>query len=221
VHSPTAGAPPSSCLSPGLTPLERYVVLGLASCPIDNVAKISLFQILGEPLPQIEKHRVLRPRRLRRLTLVTMADADQSNRPHRKTKEKKAAHSGAPNPKAFAFATPGRLQKQAARSHDVCYSQPFDWAMKLTMIPGQRKALPRPPCRSPPRRSASHHCRRCWPSRRRQDDTDKILNSPLHEANPLRAGRASHSRHIQKTTPHVHRMSSRLVGGHDRCRESS
>jgi hypothetical protein len=119
----TAGAPPSSCLSPGLTPLERYVALGLASCPIDNAAKISLFQILGEPLPQIEKHRVLRPRRL---TLVPMADADQSNRPHRKTKEKKAAHSGAPNPKAFAFATPGRLQKQAARSHDVCYPQPFD-----------------------------------------------------------------------------------------------
>ncbi|KAH0535993.1 hypothetical protein FGG08_007110 [Glutinoglossum americanum] len=45
---------------------------------------------------------------------------DQSNRPHRKTKDKKkAAHSGAPNPKAFAYANPGRLQKQAARSHDV------------------------------------------------------------------------------------------------------
>ena len=44
---------------------------------------------------------------------------DQKNRPHRKTKEKKK-HSGGPNPKAFAFAAPGRLQKQAARSHDVC-----------------------------------------------------------------------------------------------------
>ncbi|KAF2659570.1 DUF663-domain-containing protein [Lophiostoma macrostomum CBS 122681] len=44
--------------------------------------------------------------------------ADQANRPHRKGKEKKA-HSGGPNPKAFAYATPGRLQKQAARSHDV------------------------------------------------------------------------------------------------------
>ncbi|KAF2747903.1 DUF663-domain-containing protein [Sporormia fimetaria CBS 119925] len=44
--------------------------------------------------------------------------ADQANRPHRKTKEKKP-HSGGPNPKAFAYATPGRLQKQAARSHDV------------------------------------------------------------------------------------------------------
>lgn len=44
--------------------------------------------------------------------------ADQANRAHRKTKEKKA-HSGGPNPKAFAYATPGKLQKQAARSHDV------------------------------------------------------------------------------------------------------
>ncbi|KAI9847116.1 MAG: Glycoside hydrolase 2 (Mannanase, beta-galactosidase) [Thelocarpon superellum] len=45
---------------------------------------------------------------------------DQANRPHRKAKEKKTTkHSGGPNPKAFAFANPGRLQKQAARSHDV------------------------------------------------------------------------------------------------------
>ncbi|KAF2034282.1 DUF663-domain-containing protein [Setomelanomma holmii] len=44
--------------------------------------------------------------------------ADQGNRPHRTTKTKKA-HSGGPNPKAFAFSAPGRLQKTAARSHDV------------------------------------------------------------------------------------------------------
>ncbi|KAH8723626.1 hypothetical protein GQ44DRAFT_656123, partial [Phaeosphaeriaceae sp. PMI808] len=44
--------------------------------------------------------------------------ADQGNRPHRTAKPKKA-HTGGPNPKAFAYATPGRLQKQAARSHDV------------------------------------------------------------------------------------------------------
>lgn len=46
--------------------------------------------------------------------------ADQGNRPHRTTKEKKA-HTGGPNPKAFAYAAPGRLQKTAARSHDVRY----------------------------------------------------------------------------------------------------
>ncbi|KAK8217273.1 Glycoside hydrolase 2 (Mannanase, beta-galactosidase) [Zalaria obscura] len=46
-----------------------------------------------------------------------MAD-NQANRPHRAPKEKKA-HSGGPNPKAFAFAKPGKLQKAAVRSHDV------------------------------------------------------------------------------------------------------
>ncbi|RPB25779.1 DUF663-domain-containing protein [Terfezia boudieri ATCC MYA-4762] len=42
----------------------------------------------------------------------------QTNRPHRKTKEKKK-HTGERNPKAFAFANPGKLAKQATRSHDV------------------------------------------------------------------------------------------------------
>jgi ribosome biogenesis protein BMS1 len=46
-----------------------------------------------------------------------MAD-NQSNRPHRPGKEKKA-HTGGPNPKAFAYAAPGRLKKQAARSTEV------------------------------------------------------------------------------------------------------
>lgn len=49
-----------------------------------------------------------------------VAMADQGNRPHRTTKEKKP-HTGGPNPKAFAFNAPGRLQKTAARSHDVHY----------------------------------------------------------------------------------------------------
>ncbi|KAL9028484.1 MAG: hypothetical protein Q9196_003157 [Gyalolechia fulgens] len=43
---------------------------------------------------------------------------DQANRPHRKTKAKKK-HAGDKNPKAFAYAHPGRLQRTAARSHDV------------------------------------------------------------------------------------------------------
>ncbi|QSS66130.1 GTP binding protein Bms1 [Histoplasma capsulatum] len=46
---------------------------------------------------------------------------DQTNRPHRKSKEKKKKNrdqAGA-NPKAFAVAHAGRLQKQAARSHDI------------------------------------------------------------------------------------------------------
>ncbi|MCJ1444085.1 MAG: Glycoside hydrolase 2 (Mannanase, beta-galactosidase) [Stictis urceolatum] len=45
-------------------------------------------------------------------------EQQQANRPHRKTKEKKHA-SGGPNPKAFAYSNPGKLHKQAVRSHDV------------------------------------------------------------------------------------------------------
>ncbi|KAF2837265.1 DUF663-domain-containing protein [Patellaria atrata CBS 101060] len=50
-----------------------------------------------------------------------MAD-NQVNRPHRTSKDKKKggkSHTSAPNPKAFAFAAPGRAAKQAVRSHDV------------------------------------------------------------------------------------------------------
>ncbi|GAB7359061.1 hypothetical protein MBLNU230_g5133t1 [Neophaeotheca triangularis] len=48
-----------------------------------------------------------------------MAGEEQSHRAHRPTKEKKAPTKGQPNPKAFAYAAPGRLAKQASRSHDV------------------------------------------------------------------------------------------------------
>ncbi|GAB1318683.1 Glycoside hydrolase 2 (Mannanase, beta-galactosidase) [Madurella fahalii] len=46
----------------------------------------------------------------------------QSHKPHRqskKSKEKKKQHSGGPNPKAFAVSNPGKLARQAARSHDI------------------------------------------------------------------------------------------------------
>jgi ribosome biogenesis protein BMS1 len=71
---------------------------------------------------------------------------DQTNRPHRKSKEKKK-HDGetltitlqefnalqcadiifyaGPNPKAFALANPGKGKRQAARSHEVRYSFSF------------------------------------------------------------------------------------------------
>lgn len=48
-----------------------------------------------------------------------MAGEDQIHRPHRATKAKNKHDKSQPNPKAFAFAAPGRLAKQAARSHDV------------------------------------------------------------------------------------------------------
>lgn len=45
---------------------------------------------------------------------------EQLHKPHRKSKEKKTQSSGERNPKAFAFARPGKLQRTAARSSDVC-----------------------------------------------------------------------------------------------------
>ncbi|TPX07662.1 uncharacterized protein E0L32_010660 [Thyridium curvatum] len=42
---------------------------------------------------------------------------EQLHKPHRKPKEKKK-HSG-PNPKAFSFSNPGKLQRAATRSHDI------------------------------------------------------------------------------------------------------
>jgi len=45
--------------------------------------------------------------------------ADQPHQPHRPSKEKKQRPAGQQNPKAFAFANPGRLQRQGARSHDI------------------------------------------------------------------------------------------------------
>ncbi|KAK6336786.1 Glycoside hydrolase 2 (Mannanase, beta-galactosidase) [Orbilia javanica] len=47
---------------------------------------------------------------------------DQANTPHRASKakgKKKSKHTGGPNPKAFAFSNPGKLAKQAKRSHDI------------------------------------------------------------------------------------------------------
>ncbi|KAF2861653.1 DUF663-domain-containing protein [Piedraia hortae CBS 480.64] len=49
-----------------------------------------------------------------------MAGEEQVHRAHRASKKKKKEHvPGQRNPKAFAVAAPGRLAKQAARSHDV------------------------------------------------------------------------------------------------------
>ncbi|KAI1386247.1 DUF663-domain-containing protein [Hypoxylon trugodes] len=42
----------------------------------------------------------------------------QTHKPHRKSKEKKQ-QTGDRNPKAFAFSRPGKLQRAAARSHDI------------------------------------------------------------------------------------------------------
>ncbi|KAJ2907328.1 hypothetical protein MKZ38_003184 [Zalerion maritima] len=45
---------------------------------------------------------------------------EQQHKPHRKAKEKKQnKHAGGNNPKAFTVSNPGKLQRQAARSHDI------------------------------------------------------------------------------------------------------
>ncbi|UZP45537.1 hypothetical protein NXS19_013349 [Fusarium pseudograminearum] len=46
---------------------------------------------------------------------------DQVHKPHRKSKDRKEKkqHTGERNPKAFSFANPGKLQRQAARSQDI------------------------------------------------------------------------------------------------------
>ncbi|KAK2675864.1 hypothetical protein RAB80_008049 [Fusarium oxysporum f. sp. vasinfectum] len=46
---------------------------------------------------------------------------DQVHKPHRKSKDKKdkKQHTGERNQKAFSFANPGKLQRQAARSQDI------------------------------------------------------------------------------------------------------
>jgi hypothetical protein len=142
--------------------------------------------------------------------------ADQGNRPHRTTKPKKA-HSGGPNPKAFAYSTPGKLHKQASRSHDVRSSSSSGRAM-LTCA-GQREAPPRPARRPPARRSAPNHRWRRWPSRRGQDYAHKVSHPSLHQTDPLISVGPDYSRDLETATPHLHRMSGRLARQHDRCRK--
>jgi hypothetical protein len=103
----------------------------ISRCPTNHgsrvlIDKASLQHILARQLSVeiLGRRRIAAVQRLRFAisrfcclrALVEMAD--QGNRPHRTTKEKKP-HTGGPNPKAFAYAAPGRLQKTAARSHDV------------------------------------------------------------------------------------------------------
>ena len=48
-----------------------------------------------------------------------MAGEEQTHRAHRPAKAKKKKDTSQPNPKAFTVSAPGRLAKEAARSHDV------------------------------------------------------------------------------------------------------
>lgn len=56
---------------------------------------------------------------MERPQVSNMGGEDQVHRQHRPAKDKKQHTSGQPNPKAFAVSAPGKLAKQARRSHDV------------------------------------------------------------------------------------------------------
>jgi ribosome biogenesis protein BMS1 len=53
---------------------------------------------------------------------------NQSNKSHRATKKtsaKKKLHTGGHNAKAFGVAAPGKLERQARRTHDVSIGRVF------------------------------------------------------------------------------------------------
>ena len=164
------------------------------------------------------------------LSITSMED--QANRPHRKAKVKKK-HTGGKetrdhnepqctdfftdkNPKAFAYANPGKLQKQATRSHDACSLTLSHHLQHLMNPTGQRKA---PPCssrRSPPCRTSPYH--RCgrWSSRRWENHSHQISHQAVHQTYPLPPCWSSYRGHIQTTTSDVPRMPLRLPRLHDR-----
>lgn len=120
------------------------------------------------------------------------------------------------NPKAFAFANPGKLQKQATRSHDAC-SLILSHYMQCLMNPtGQRKA---PPCssrRSPPCRTSPYHRCSRWSSRRWENHSHQVSHQAVHKTCPLSPRWSSYRGHIQTTTSNVPRMPLRLPRLHDR-----
>ncbi len=111
------------------------------------------------------------------------------------------------NPKAFAYANPGKLQKQATRSHDACSFILSHHLQHLMNTTGQRKA---PPCssrRSPPCRTSSYH--RCgrWSSRSWENHSHQISHQAVHQTYSLPPCWSSYRGHIQTPTSNVPRMS--------------
>ena len=117
------------------------------------------------------------------------------------------------NPKAFAFANPGRLAKSAARSHDVCIEPD---SQHLLTSADQREAPTCPSNRPNPRRTSSTTCHNRWTPRRRKDNTPQIPRQTIRKRNPLRPPRTHHSSNFEAATPDIRRMSQRTRsnGGH-------
>lgn len=149
------------------------------------------------------------------------------------------------NPKAFAFSNPGKLNKQAARSHDVCSSNFEIVAPKLIWISalGQREEIACAPGGSHARRGSAHGRRDCRAPRckswhdsmrlifehcisnswfvhariGRQDNSREVASPSLYEADTQLTSGSAHRRDIQEEAPHVSRMPVRFSCGHDRC----
>lgn len=73
-------------------------------------------------------------------------DQQQSNKPHRATKDTKTAkkklHTNGHNAKAFAVNAPGKLQRQALRSSDVCITfYSYQERENLTFNVDERKKI--------------------------------------------------------------------------------
>lgn len=123
--------------------------------------------------------RIGRPRRRRSTLGVSFRTARTSSSYRKLTVTDK-------NPKAFAFANPGRLAKTAARSHDVliCSYNILTRSLRMLMrFADQRKAIPRPSSRSHPRRTPATTRHHCWSTWCRQDNSAEVIGQALCEGN--------------------------------------
>ena len=156
----------------------------------------------------------------------------QTHRPHRPSKEKKKhAHTGGSslnslqslfwrklncfldrNPKAFAFANPGRLAKTAARSHDVGFLKVLAHPLPADFSEDKRKKISCTSSRSHTRRTPSTTGHHRWPSRCWEDNSSKVAGQEICEGNAVKSPRADHSRHIEEAAIDICRMSERSRG---------
>ncbi len=159
------------------------------------------------------------------------------NRPTKQQKRRRKAANTAVdrNPKAFAFSNPGKLARQAARSHDVCHGLPIanSCLSMLTVVRSidQGKAPPCPSRRPHPGRAATAACRHRWPPRGGKNNTtvrlfhcfseispnrphveQQVLGSTICKGDNIGSGRAHHHRYLQETAVDLHRMSERARG---------
>jgi len=140
----------------------------------------------------------------------------QSHQPHRPVKARKSEKiEKGKNPKAFAYATPGRFAKQAARAHDVSILTHFNCTFLLTIGLDQRETLTCPACRSITRGSAPDHCRSGRTVWGWKNDADKVFDKTVYETNPNPSYWSFDSRDFQEEEIDLCRKPGRFIGEHD------